>query len=231
MRVLREAWLVVAVLLRRRPWAFLLLLPLLTAVMLLAMRIGEAAPALPVYLDAGDCSQPCWQGLQPGTTHRDEVLAFARQHPLSSPGSLEVSSETASSRPYIIWETRYFPSYDVQARFYQDTLMRLDLYVDGRLQLGDVIEVLGEPSHAQLCYRISTGINYRSAVFATLYFYEGSVEVWAYLANAAIWQVRPDMQVFQIVYRTPAPDDESWIPLSVGRWHGFGRRSYSAYCL
>jgi hypothetical protein len=202
----------------------------LTGLILLASASGHLALPLPIYLDTGDCSQPCWQGLHVGQTTVEEALALVQHNRLMDSNSLRVDDNVREAISSLSWEMRYFPAYDAQARFRSDLLMRLNLYPDGQLLLADVFGVFGPPSHAALCQRVATSFNYRQAVFATLYFWDGMIAVWAYTPNAAVWQVRPDMQVHEIVYHTAPGDDESWVPLGVARWHGFGRTQYSGVC-
>ncbi len=226
-----KRWFIVLAVLCREPWPLLALLPPLAAGILLAGWVGERALLLPAYLEAGDCPQPCWQGFRPGRTTQQEALASARDSPLTAPQSLDALPETdIPDERYLRWETRFFPSYDVQARFRDGLLMRLDLFVDGQVMLGDVFAAFGEPSHALLCPQVSSAYDYRHAVSATLYFHGGAVEVRAYLPESDDWRVRPEMRVQQITYRTAPTDSETWVPLGVAAWHGFGRTLYGGYC-
>lgn len=225
---LRWRWTHFPFLLTRMPWLFLSLIIPLTLLIMLADRAGGALPQPPLYLDQGRCAQPCWQGLQPGTTRLADALDLVQQLALFNAETLVVSA--AEQVTTLRWETRPFPSYDVQARFRGDVLLRLDLNVDGLVLLGDVLALFGEPSHVALCPRIAASFNYRRAISATLYFYDGALEVWAYLPNTDRWQVRPDMRVLQLTYRTAPPPDEPWLPLGAAAWHGFGRTGYSAGC-
>lgn len=221
-------WLTLATALRYRPWVFLPLPLVLSALILAALKIGEGLPRLPTYLEGEGCPQPCWQGLQPGITTREEAMAHMVASGLVIPDSFERLTDGAITQ--LEWETRYAPTYDVLARFRDDQLMRLTLSVEGGLRLGDLFQVVGAPSHVLLCQRTAPGFNYQRAVSATLYFLDGAVEVWAYQPNSGRWRVTPDMLVYQITYRVRPNDGESWVPLGVATWHGFGGAGYSAYC-
>ncbi len=220
----------VVVTLQRRPWVFLMLVVPLTLSILFTGHIGQGMPVLPTYLETPACPQPCWHDLRPGISTLQEVFETVDSSLLTAPDSLEPLVGRDFSNPSVRWETRFFPSYDVQARFRGDLLTRLDLYVDGLLLLGDVFAVFGEPSHAVLCPRVATGFNYRRAVSATLYFLQGSVEVWAFTPDSDDWQIKHDMRIARITYHTLPPDAETWVPLTVARWHGFGRTGYSGPC-
>lgn len=219
-----------AVLFQWQPWLSVITIGPLTLLILLAGWLGQGLPALPTYLEAPACSQPCWHDLHPGVSTLEDVLQTVDGSLLTAPESLQEQAGRGFTSPGVSWETRYFPSYDVQARFRGDLLVRLDLYVDGLVLLGDLFAVFGEPSHAMLCPQIATSLNYRRAVSATLYFGQGTVEVAAFDPDSGDWLIEPGMRVARITYHTLFSDSETRVPSTVARWHGFGRTGYSGPC-
>ncbi len=220
-------WLLLpTVVLRGERLAVLLLLPL-SALVLAAVSAGRLAPVSAAGLEAGACAPPCWQGLRLGEMTEEEALEALEGQDLAAPGSL-VDLTVNSSRLLAVYEfrTRRPPVYTVEMRFFNDRLLRLDLRPEGQVLLGEVLTAFGPPSHAycQNSSRLFTAI---------LYFYEGTVEVWALIplqSRTAAWQVSPEMRVLRITYHAESSQAAGIGPLAADLWRGFGRVNPSGFC-
>lgn len=148
-----------------------------------------------LWLDPGDCPQPCWRGIQPGTNATNTFLETARR--------------SNRYRPYI----RYGAD-DVTIN-----MMRLDPY--GEILLGDVMLALGEPTHARLRYvAINSPQGRAFRVGASLYYGNGLVEV-IVVRDDNVTVFSPHMQLRRIDYYAPN-EAGSIIPLNTPHWAGFG---------
>ncbi|MBN1967490.1 MAG: hypothetical protein JW910_22740, partial [Anaerolineae bacterium] len=163
---------------------FVLLLPILPLALLIlsAAAVGRSAPLPVANLITLECEQPCWQGLQPGNVDSTEALAVVRARGLAD--AAVVVPDTPSGTSYS-FKTREAPTYQATLRFSIGELSRIDLVPQEPVTLGDVFTAFGPPSHAFLC---QTGSFYGGSVSAMLYYFEGTVEVWAYrlLPNLAV---------------------------------------------
>lgn len=239
-------WLPV-VMMRRQ---FVLLLPVLplSLLVIMAMAAGRALPPLAASLVAGDCAQPCWQGLQPGQMNAAEALALIEARELAA-DPLPVSAAQLSAS--LSFKTANAPTYNASLRFSYDQLQRIDLFPQEPVTLGDVFSAFGPPSHARLC---QTGTVFAGSLSAMLYYFEGQVEVWAYrpLPNqtaqpapptgleallteplqraGALWRVSPAMEVIRITYRGNLLQIEGLGPLGASPWTGFGRVEQVGFC-
>ena len=249
-----------------------LLVPLLplSLLILLSVAVGRVWPAPPSGLVAGDCPQPCWQGLRPGMMTQDEALAVIKQRDLAlagsvrdtTPGSFRVTSS-------LEWQSGDPPHYNVQMRFNDGRLIYLSLFPEEPMTLADVFSAFGPPTHARLCrtngyipvnvYGLLTPSAGdaagqavmpaipQSVLFATLYFFEGAVEVQAVrlLEDPVVqspgyqlltpprqqpvdWLVSPEMRIVNIIYRADV-GLASTRPVAA-RWRGFGSTGELAFC-
>jgi len=160
-----------------------------------ARLVGQSMSAKPTYLDPGDCEQPCWLGVKPGISTREDFAITAR---------------TAS--PYTGYVTDYGDG--IAARF--------EISTYGMLTLGDVVREFGPPDQVScLGYLYRMGQNGQRIGFRTnaqLYFADGLIAVDA-VRDDVLLRLSPDMQVRTIRYY--APGEPVYELGSTIPWHGF----------
>jgi hypothetical protein len=187
--------------------------------------LSDAAPSSP--LDSGDCAYPCWQGFQPGVTGYAEALGRIQGVKLASADSLVlIRSGGATWRQSVEWLTRTSPVYEVHMRFTRDLLDRIDLYPRDPVRLETIFGAFGAPSHA-FC---QLGLRYFSV---QLYFYGGSVEVWAMIDpvdHAGPWQIGGDLQVTRVSFQADLRDTLNIGPIPAYPWEGFVRANVQGLC-
>jgi hypothetical protein len=179
---------------------FWMLIGLLFAVCVIlvngARMISRLWPPPSVYLDAGSCEQPCWQGIQPGVI---TTAAF------DSPATTAVVLQT----PYRI---------NRAASYGGDRIMNFELSTRGQITLGEVIRVWGAPErigYLGLDYS-RMGTSREPAVSAQFYFFDGLVVVQAF-GSGERPRLSPDMAVYAITYYAPG---EPTYPIGkTARWH------------
>ncbi|KAB2862204.1 MAG: hypothetical protein F9K46_07365 [Anaerolineae bacterium] len=173
---------------------------ILNGVVLAAVRaIAQNTQPLPeTYLDPGECPQPCWQGIQPGTGLERYFFSVLERINLRYSGTTRSNGEV---------------------------LTEFELTMRGDIVLADVFAAMGQPSHAVLQYVAgTTGANpteRQLLVGGTLYFGNGLVQVDVVRENQD-WIFSPDMVVRRIRYFAPNPEGSA-VPIGTPRWHGFGR--------
>lgn len=162
-----------------------------------ARVVSRLAPARPVYLETGSCSQPCWQGIRPGETTLDE---------LNSPATIAVIRRT----PYLISRAVTYGG---------DRVMNFELSTRGKITLGDLMCAWGPPD--QVAY---LGLDYsrrgasKTPVLSSqLYFFGGLVVVQVFSTEDAR-RLSPDMHIETITYYAPG---EPVFPIGkTTGWHG-----------
>ncbi len=162
-------------------------------VTILVRQIGVNRPHIDLWLDPGDCTQPCWRGIRPGTQ---------------------------DSRAFLD-ETRHSNRYNPYIRYGADdvtiSMMRLDPH--GDILLGNIMLAMGTPTHVRLRYvavNSSQGRTFR--VGASLY-YGDLVEVMVVSDNMAP-RLSPYMKLRRIEYHAPSTVG-GIIPLGTSPWRGF----------
>lgn len=163
--------------------------------------IAQSSQPLPeTYLDPGDCAQPCWQGIQPGTGLRDYFST-----------ELGRINERYGGTP------RTDQSGEILTEF--------ELIMRGDIHLSDIFAAMGQPSNAILQYVAGTTSANPSQrellVGGTLYFGNGLVQV-SVVREDQEWLFSPEMVVRRIRYSSPSPEGPA-MPIGTPKWHGFGR--------
>ncbi|NDJ74841.1 MAG: hypothetical protein GYB65_01165 [Chloroflexi bacterium] len=152
---------------------------------------GRSETPPPLFLETGNCAQPCWQGLQPGV-------------------STHVEFEQVSVQ---------FDMFKVETHGRGDTVRAFDLNVMGDIKLGDVLLAFGTPDHVG-CLGWTHTTRYPGknlAVQAHIYFADGLIRVEAIRVDE-VMLLHPDMQVRQISYFAPA--EEPAYPIGATVWQG-----------
>lgn len=163
--------------------------------------VAHSLPAPPLSLTNPTCAQSCWQGIRPGFSTRAEFSAL---------------------------QTDVF-RYQVSATYRDDgeegLVREVLLTMRGDVLLGDVMNELGPPSHAQLSWVAGMPSNNRSGgrriyVGATLYFADGLVMV-EVVRPDCVWRLSPRMIVRRVRYFAPSSMG-GVIPIGTPSWQGFG---------
>lgn len=172
-------------------------------------------------VDAGNCEQPCWRGIQPGTTTLDKARAAVMTG--SSVSFMQVESRFDNEA---CWETLTDPAWLACTVFLYGmrTGQRIQLiHIDppqGALRLGDTVALFGEPVAASLCWWNMNIAGMPSYFLRGRVFFRGNVEAWVYDRKQPMARhYTPDMIVFTLRYHYPA--DEPPYPFDTPRWPGF----------
>ncbi len=172
-------------------------------------------------VDAGDCQQPCWRGIQPGTTTLDKARASVTAYNQVSFAQVEPRFDNEAC-----WETLTESAWRACTVFLYGarSAQRIQLiHIDppqGALLLGDAVALFGEPVAASLCWwnmNIAGMPNYflRGRVF-----FSGNIEAWVYdLKQPMVRHYTPDMIVFTLRYHYPAAEPP--YQFDTPRWPGF----------
>jgi hypothetical protein len=169
-----------------------------------AQAVGRSHDAPPTYLDPGDCSQPCWQGMRPG-----EVTAETLHQYVNLIGRFEMSWSDGND----------------EGRMNDGVARRFWLYPQNALTFGDVIRVLGPPEVTH-CLRVRPTEHGLTAA-AEVHYAGGTIQM--VVENDRGVHMSPDMRVtvvkYIVSYWALVDHDPHVIP-----WRGFGGPSVYA-CL
>ncbi|HUN07828.1 MAG TPA: hypothetical protein PLQ56_14555 [Aggregatilineales bacterium] len=167
------------------------------------------APALQGLID--ECASlppPCWYGILPGSTSIESALAHLHQHP-----ELNVLRDFQSG---VVWRVIGVPDCDDVALYAFEDSVEIVLHC-AHIRFGDLIPVLGEPSHIDYCL---TNNQY------AIWFERSQVEVLTRLVpDLDFYHLQggiaytPLVNHFFIWLRDPARRSADWQLKS--RWHGF----------
>lgn len=153
---------------------------------LLVMRQGqlEKLPDL-LIIGAGNCSQPCWNGIQPGITSYRAARGSADNaddfHNLHT--NQDYFCESRTNYQVCIWE-------------YNGVVSEIHLNpTDETVQMADLAAFFGEPLTARICTQIDTWISQIS-------FAPGSVAIGAMQTHFDGQPIRhaPEFEVVEIIY-------------------------------
>jgi hypothetical protein len=157
-------------------------------------ELGHQTLPTPTYLDSVYCAeQPCWQGLQPGVSTHEQVVAQIRD---------------------------YTPYTGRAVDYGDDIVMMIELDTAGLITLGDVIRVYGLPEQVGcLGLDATTMFSGRQlAMAAQLYFMDGLIEV-DVVRNDDIPRLTPDMKIRRVRYY--AAGERAYEIGQTTSWHGF----------
>ena len=200
-------------------------------VVLLAVRMVGATNGLQAtsLLAAGECEQPCWQGIQPGRTTLTEAEATLRVNNVvnvSSPHSDLMLRWSSLGDP--IWQGSAFR---VNAKAADESITFVVLKPpQDAFNLGDAITIFGDPIVSTLCWRFdAVPGNVQHPFLAAHVYFPGNIEVLAYnpldprdkryVPGMAIWSIMYDYPANEPPYRFDAP-----------RWQGFTAASDDQVC-
>ena len=189
---------------------------------LLAARVVGALSGLQAtaLLAAGECDQPCWQGIQPGHTTLAEAEAALRVSSVvnvSSPHSDLMLRWASLANP--VWRGSAFrmnPKRTDEAITFVELKPPQDAF-----HLGDAITIFGEPVVSTLCWRFdAVPGNVQHPFLAAHVYFPGNIEVLAYNPlDPRAKRYVPDMAIWSIIYDYPA--SEPPYRFDAPRWRGF----------
>ncbi len=194
----------------------------------LVMGLASFASVEPLYLDAGNCAQPCWHDVKLGATNVQDAIRVLKADPLVY--DYRRNDPDLMFPCTLEWKMQTVPYYSGCMIIRPDTpISVIDLrFADDQVRLADLFPLLGRPIAAQLCYRFDFGLNHRRSVFGTVYF-KNAVQVIAYHPQAGTWQLDPNMFVKLVHYDQPGAEPP--IPFDAPRWQGFANAAhYGAKC-
>jgi hypothetical protein len=158
-----------------------------------ARAAGQMDPPAPTYLETGECDQPCWQGIQPGVSTREQFAQRARTVGLFSGRATDYGDGVAAMFELSTW---------------------------GVLTLADLLRAFGPPDRVS-CLGLDHTTMYPGlslVISVQVYFADGLIvanavrpDTWPYLS--------PDMQVRWIRYY--APGEPVYEIGDATPWYGF----------
>jgi hypothetical protein len=172
---------------------------------------------LATILDAGNCSQPCWHGIQPGRTTLAEARALLRNDPVWG-------NATYDSNGRLTWEMADTPGWRGSAtgsRYAETrTIQSIDLIPPrGAVRLGDIVTLMDSPRRLRFCDRSSSDHIHL--------FFEDNMEVIAVRPEGGpIDQIAPDLVIRSIRYYS---SDASGI-YNAFDWQGFVSKTVMEGC-
>jgi hypothetical protein len=150
-----------------------------------ARAVARRTPPPPVHLETGDCQQPCWQGIQPGTSSRYEV---------------ERQTYNWFGDPAAFFNSPYNATVGGLGDYLE--LFALHTFGSG-LTAGEVLRSFGSPEEVGCILDIPRGAlptsKGQSARAVNVYFAHRQVEVSLVLADTAS-RLTPDAQVYAVCY-------------------------------
>jgi hypothetical protein len=171
-----------------------------------ARAVSRLTSTPSVLLEAGDCQQPCWQGVQPGASSRYTV---------------ERQTYKWFDNPAAFFSSPYMASVGGQGDYLE--MFALHTFGSG-LTAGEVLRVFGQPDEIGCIHNVPSGKLLgsmgQSAKGANLYFADRQVEVSVVLPDTGR-RLTPDVQVYAVCYYA-RPLVARTVP-----WRGFA--SLSAY--
>jgi hypothetical protein len=185
--------------------------------LLLGARIvgGTVKPPAAALLDSGVCTQPCWNGIQPGLT----TLQQARDI-LMADHQIQVEALDAH---HLCWQSRANQAWrgcadegwitGGQVRYLELT------FGPGALRLGDAILLFGQPVNPALCW---TGDR-----LAAYILFRQNVVIKASAPITGTWPFDQKMDVDAVQYYSPEAlsyDPDSW------DWKGFKTHIVQRWC-
>lgn len=193
-------------------------------VILLAMR-RAAAPSEAVRLLApGNCTQPCWHGIQPGKTTLDQAEAILRADRTLALETNSYSDPFGKLHYQLCWSRTVAPRWEGCASRRgssnaNDPIDDIVLIPD--IRLGEAVQVLGKPTGIQLLLGTDT-------IDADVYF-RGSIRVDAGMIYSAmmpsyVYQLTPYKQITRVTYFRP----EQQPRCKPHPWRGFGTPTFDA---
>ncbi|MCC7451631.1 MAG: hypothetical protein IT324_29760 [Anaerolineae bacterium] len=157
-----------------------------------ARGIGASStPTLATMLEAGNCSQPCWRGIQPGRTTFAEARMLLRNDPIWD-------NVTFDSNGRLTWEMTDTPGWRGSATGSRYTETRTIQSVDlipprGTVKLGEIVTLIDTPRRLRFCDRSRSDHIHL--------FFEGNLEVVAVNPEGgSIDQIEPDLVIRSIRY-------------------------------
>lgn len=174
---------------------------------------GPHAPRSP--LSTRLCGPPCFQGITPGVTTREDALANVRAHKEIFGECGEFHSQYVQGVACSDFLSFFFDKQNSQ-------VIGIGFEPSDSLTLGQIVDRYGDPDKVIVYVDTPTHILYSS--FEILYFDEGMIL--SYVADIVTYAIQPDMPIYEISYQ--ASDgvreyfDEFGIPSLKIDWHGFG---------
>jgi hypothetical protein len=177
--------------------------------MLSARLIGSRnkVPGAAIF-DPGDCSQPCWHGIQPGKTTLDEAEAILRADPLFS----DIRREQPVVRFDLEWTINSNPIYGGGVRAENNVVTKIwimSYWLHDGVPLTDAMLALGSPQSISVC-------SGPSGRHATMIFSE-KVTV-----NTELRSTDISLAYLPIVQAAHYPADSDLDVYPASAWRGFG---------
>lgn len=200
---------------------FVVLLGILLLVVLAIRSLNLKTPSIvSTMLRTGNCSQPCFWGLQPGKTDIQRVVSV-----LEANGNVELYEPNEDIDPFhvhsVCWRMGADKTWKGCVR--GDTVYSGNnihyLYVwppHDSVRLGDVINALGEPTHVEACGSITGLVTNLPEPIWAIEIQINSILIRAYKRFDDL-RVDPDMFVYKLMY---LPENANFVSPD-HNWKGF----------
>jgi hypothetical protein len=114
----------------------------LIVVLLLTLFVVACQP-LPSMIDDNSCSAPCWTGIIPGETNREEALEILKSSSLIKQDT--ITSANSQDNPYhdqISWDSIYDTTGFI---FLENNTVEVIIFLDENVPLQELIQKYGDP--------------------------------------------------------------------------------------
>jgi hypothetical protein len=154
-------------------------------------------------LASGDCSQPCWHGIQPGKTTLDQAEAILRADRTLTLETNSFTDPFGKIHYQLCWSRTFAPKWEGCASRRgsanpNDPIDDIVLIPD--IRLGEVLQVLGEPTGIHLLLGTDT-------INADVYFGNNirvdTGVIYSALMPAYRYQLTPHQRIVRVTYFRP----------------------------
>lgn len=189
--------------------------------------------------DHSVCKAPCWGGVYPGITHKDDGVGSISEVPFITRGSLDIL-ESENGEGHIVWQFNLsVPEKYGTAYFENDEIYLINLELKRKIPVSRFIEEFGDPN-AIIPYSCWAETKWEHIVF--LYTDLGlaltSFDPWI-RPDRSFAEIRHNFKIEEVFYYEPssffypgvfyrvsdAPLPEE-IQESLQEWHGYGMYNY-----
>ncbi len=189
------------------------------------------------WLENPSCLPPCWEGMTPGQTTKQEALAIIEQHPLATDLEIyERATTDGEERGTAYWRWKGTTDEGGLVSFLDSTVYAVTVSNPSKLlTFQDIIDAYGEPSYVKASAYPSSDGSYTIYRLGFVYLSQGFALGWSE-SNVRKPQFGPDWNEFNLYFFEPTLDGFglAWAGSAVAGedlvpWRGM--LSFDDYCI
>jgi hypothetical protein len=161
------------------------------------------------FLEDKSCNAPCWRGIEPGETSKDDVLSKVKSMKDIIPRSVnEVPGNYKYWQNGITWKFTGTNEKIGSVFFHDDKVIFIDAYYDKKLLLSDIISQYGNPTQVRATYErlettvINISLVYTNGICVSLNMKKDNYII-NEISNIATSTINPSTIVDRIYYFDP----------------------------